>query len=93
MRTTWADRAGTQQLQTSGWHGESANSSRPLFDKVHTVLKHVLDETGIEYSAPTRDLNLRYEPPADRAALPWVTLQRRLDGPASPAGIAPAQGR
>jgi hypothetical protein len=68
MRPTWADRAGAQHPQNSGCDGQFARLSRLLFDKVHTALKHVLDEIGLEYSGLTRTLNLRCEPPAVRAA-------------------------
>jgi small-conductance mechanosensitive channel len=43
------------------WWIESYEDTRRMFDRVHTVLKHALDEAGIESPFPTQTLNLQFE--------------------------------
>ncbi|MFC2023666.1 mechanosensitive ion channel family protein [Chloroflexota bacterium] len=46
------------------WWIESYEDTRRMFDKVHTVLQHALDEAGIVCPFPTQKLNLEVEPQA-----------------------------
>jgi MscS family membrane protein len=41
------------------WWIESYVDTRRMFDRVHTVLQHALDEAGIESPFPTQSLNVR----------------------------------
>jgi len=43
------------------WWIESYEDTRRMFDRVHTVLQHALDEAGIESPFPTQTLNLQVE--------------------------------
>lgn len=43
------------------WWIESYVDTRRMFDRVHTVLQHALDEAGIESPFPTQSLNVRLE--------------------------------
>jgi MscS family membrane protein len=44
------------------WWLESYREKSRMLDKVHTALKHALNEAGIEYSEPTQTLSLQVGP-------------------------------
>jgi len=72
------------------WWIESYVDTRQMFDRVHTVMEHALDEAGIEMPFPTQSISLQLAP--ETANLLPQALERALTE-RSPARERATEGR